>query len=132
MVPNSNNFSKDKITPKLKTEIRLLSISQVRYTESLDTLPLFTRLFFQGMTKLESLWEPHCIHELQKDLEHQIVHIDNFKIYLFGHISKSIWQISSADTFTANHQKLLNIPNVKDGCRSSDKVNHKQKNNNKK
>jgi predicted xylose isomerase-like sugar epimerase len=76
------------------------------------------------MAEFETSWEQHGIHELQKAIEHQIVHFDYPKMHLVSHISKSIWRMGSEDNFTTDISELLHISNVKDGDRSSNKVNY--------
>jgi hypothetical protein len=76
------------------------------------------------MAEFETVWEQHCIHELQKAIEHQIVHSGCPKMHLVSQISESIRRMGSADNFTTDISELLHISNVNDGYCSSNTVNY--------
>ena len=52
------------------------------------------------------------------------MHFGYPKMHLVSHISESIWQMGLGDNFTTDISELLHISNVKDGYRSSNKVNY--------
>jgi hypothetical protein len=78
------------------------------------------------MAEFETSWKQHSILELQKVPEHQKVHFGYPKMHLVIHISESIRRMGSGDNFTTDIPELLYISNVKDGYRSSKKVNYTQ------
>jgi hypothetical protein len=106
---------RNSITDNLEREIYGITEAQQH---------LFKRICSKRMAEFETLWEQHSIHELQKAIEHQIVHFGYPKMHLVSHISESIRRMGSGDNFTTDISELLHISNVKDGYRSSNEVNY--------
>jgi len=64
------------------------------------------------------------IEALWKTIEQRVIHFGNPKMHLLSHISESIRQTGSGDNFTTDISEWLDIANVKEAYRSSDKVNY--------
>src|ERR1700737_3549651 len=105
----------DSISHNLERKVYAVTVAQQH---------LFKRIFSRQLAEFETLWEQYGIHELQKALEHQIVHFGYPKMHLVSHMSESIRRMGLGDNFTTDILELLHISNVKDGYRSSNKVNY--------
>ena len=74
--------------------------------------------------KFESWWDTIGIQMLRNTVSQIVIHLWYPKLHLLSHISESIQQMGSSDTFTSDISEQLHIAIVKEAYRSSNKVNY--------
>jgi len=84
----------------------------------------FKKEFSIRMIEFEAWWETIGIQALRKTIEQRVIHLGYPKMHLLSHISESIRRMGSGDNFTTDISEWLHIANVKEGYRSSNKVNY--------
>jgi hypothetical protein len=84
----------------------------------------FKKEFSIRLIEFEPWWETISIQVLRKTIEQRVIHFGYPEMHVVSHISESIWRIVSVDNFTTDISERLNISNVKEAYRSSDKVNY--------
>jgi hypothetical protein len=104
----------DRIVRQLEREIYgITSNEQMR----------FKKEFSIRLIEFEPWWQAIGVQELRKTIEQRVIHSGHPMIHLVSHISESIRRMRSGDNFTTDISERLNIGNVKEAYRSTNKVN---------
>jgi hypothetical protein len=106
------------------TEHVTILLQREIYDITLNKQKRFKNEFSIGLNEFEAWWETIGIQELQKTIEHRIIHLRYPKMHLVSHLSHSIHQMGSGDNFTIDISERLHIAHVKEAYRSSIKVNY--------
>jgi len=105
----------DRIVSQLEREIYgITSNEQIRFTQELSML----------LIEFEAWWQAIGIQELPKTIEQRVIHFRYPTKHLVSHISESIRRMGSGDNFTTDISEWLDIVNVKEAYRSTNKVNY--------
>jgi len=87
---------------------------------------LSTKEFSIRWAEFEAWWQEMGIQELRKTIKQLVIHFRYPKMHLVSHISGSNRRIGSGDNITTNISERLHIGNVKEACRSTNRVNYIQ------
>jgi hypothetical protein len=105
----------DRIVSQLEREI---------YGITLNKQMRFKKEFSIRLIEFEASWQAIGVQELRKTIEQRVIHFGYAKLHLVSPISESIRRMCSADNFTTDIAERLQIGNVKEAYRSTNKVNY--------